>query len=124
MSDIQSEVQPQDSVSQAGSRASNASATKIQALKIKLAFQEKRTQLLQQQAKDTQLLERMQLQEELAIAEAEADTFSMEKPPTLSPHQFSGDSNVQDKQVSFNTDRDIINSMPPFQPSSMARFQT
>ena len=83
MNDIQSEVQPQDSVSQAGSRASNASATKIQALKIKLAFQEKRTQLLQQQAKDTQLLERMQLQEELAIAEAEADTFSIEKPPTL-----------------------------------------
>ena len=52
MSDIQSEVQPQDSVSQAGSRASNASATKIQALRIKLAFQEKRAQLLQQQAKE------------------------------------------------------------------------
>ena len=67
MTDIQSEVQPQDSASQAGSLASNASATKIQALKIKLAFQEKRTQLLQQQAieqiQKTQQLERMQLHE-------------------------------------------------------------
>ena len=83
MTDIQSEVQPQDSVSQAGSRASNASATKIQALKIKLAFQEKRAQLLQQQAKEQQQLERMQLQEELAIAEAEAEIVGSEKPPTL-----------------------------------------
>ena len=126
MTDIQSEVRPQDNVSQAGSRASNASATKIQALKIKLAFQEKRAQLLQQQAKEqmqnTQQLERMQLQEELAIAEAEAEIVGNEKPPTLSP-QLSADFDVQEKQVSFNTERDIINHMPPFQPSTHFQFQ-
>ena len=123
MTDIQSEVQPQDSVSQAGSRASNASATKIQALKIKLAFQEKRAQLLQQQAKEQQQLERMQLQEELAIAEAEAEIIGNEKAPALSP-QLSAEFDIQDKQVSFNNDRDIINRMPLFQPSTQIHSQT
>ena len=65
----------------------------------------------------------MQLQEELAIAEAEAKIIGNEIPPTLSPNLFAN-FDAQGKQVSFNTDRDIINRMPLFQPNTQIHCQT
>ena len=65
----------------------------------------------------------MQLQEELAIAEAEAKIIGNKIPATLSPNLFAN-FDAQGKQVSFNTDRDIINRMPLFQPNTQIHCQT
>ena len=88
MSDINSEVRPQDSVSQAGSRASNTSATKIQALKIKLAYQQRRARMEQEHLQQTQALDLLKVEEDIAVAEAEAELEKANDEPPHYHHSF------------------------------------
>ena len=86
MSDINSEVRPHDSVSQAGSRTSNTSAAKIQALKIKLAYQQRRARMEQEHLQQTQALDLLKVEEDIAVAEAEAELEkAYDEPPSISP---------------------------------------
>ena len=48
--DNMSDIQPEDSASNAGSRTSTSSASKLAALKVKLEFTQKRARLQEEQA--------------------------------------------------------------------------
>ena len=147
MSYVSDITQPQDSVSKAGSgistSSSRASKAKIATLCIKPEFQEKRV-CQRLEAERQQLgLERLDIQEEMAIAVSEdtslndpEDSAPQRLPfqlaePTFPPHHAAGNiatpnlgfphqHNQQHNQptFSFQTDRDIVNSMPPLSNDS------
>ena len=68
-----SDIQPEDSASNAGSRTSTSSASKLAALKVKLEFTQKRARLQEEQAiqqarlEEEQVLQQARLEEERAL---------------------------------------------------------
>ena len=149
MSHVSDIIQPQDSVSNAGSsvsQASKSSKAKISALRIKAEFQEKRArqrlEAERQRLEQEHEFERLDIQEELAIAVAEdailhlPEDSANPRPPLLHAELSSPPSAVEDlgppilsdpsgqtpqynpPGFSFHTDRDIVNNMPPPLPAS------
>ena len=140
MSHVSDNIQPHDSVSNTGSsvsKASKASKAKITTLRIKAEFQERRARQLLEAERQQHELERLQIQEELATAVAEDNILNepedsaMQRPPLLhaelsSPHRAAEDlgppvlsdpsdhtPELNPPEFSFQTDRDIVNNMPP-----------
>ena len=147
-------VRPQDSVSNTGSAStstSKSSRAKIAALRIKAAFHYRRAQMELSDLQLRQERERLELQDELAIAEAEDQIFQKEERAAsrpLRPFHPASSAILNDssatlrprsadqhtvvnvnraipaaaEQHSFNTDRDTINQMPP--PTDIRRSHT
>ena len=137
-----SDIGQQDSVSNTGSAStstSKSSRAKVAALRIKAAFHDRRAQMEFSDLQLRQERERLELKEELAIADAEDEIFQEQeraasgplrpfhpassailnessatlRPPSADQHTVVNRAiPASAEEHSFNTDRDIINQMP------------